>query len=99
MGHINFDNLVKKFTKQAVRDMSNIAKPSNAFCKQCQHGKKKRVGSKSKEYSTTKPLELFHMDLCGLTRTQSLQGENYFIFLIYDYSRKTWVTFLKEKLL
>jgi hypothetical protein len=27
---------------------------------------------------------------------QSLQGENYFMFLIDYYSRMTWVTFLKE---
>jgi transposase InsO family protein len=44
-----------------------------------------------------KPLELVHTDLCGPTRTQSLQGEKYFMFLIDDYSRMTWVTFLKEK--
>jgi hypothetical protein len=37
------------------------------------------------------------IDLCGPTRTQSIQGENYFMFLIDDYSRRTWVTFLKEK--
>jgi hypothetical protein len=52
---------------------------------------------KSKEYSTMKPLELVHTDLCGPTRTQSLQGENYFMLLIDDYSRMTWVMFLKEK--
>jgi len=42
-------------------------------------------------------LELVHIDLCGPTRTQSLQGENYFMLLINDYSRMKWVTFLKEK--
>jgi hypothetical protein len=34
MGHIKFDNLVKINTKQAMRDMSNIVKPSNTLCKQ-----------------------------------------------------------------
>jgi transposase InsO family protein len=37
------------------------------------------------------------MDLCGPTRTQSLQGENFFMLLIDDYSRMTWVAFLKDK--
>jgi hypothetical protein len=36
MGHMNFDNLVKNSTKQGVRDMPNIFKPSNTLCKQCQ---------------------------------------------------------------
>jgi transposase InsO family protein len=44
-----------------------------------------------------KPLELVYTYLCGPTRTQILQGENYFMFFIDDYSRMTWVTFLKEK--
>jgi hypothetical protein len=94
---MNFDNLVKINTKQAVRDIPNIVKPSNTFCKQCQHGKHTRTRFKSKEYSTTKPLELVHTNLCGPTRTKILQGKNYFMFLIDDYSRMTWVMFLKEK--
>jgi transposase InsO family protein len=43
------------------------------------------------------PLELVHTDLCGLARTKSLQGEMYFMLLIDDYTRMTWVTFLKNK--
>jgi hypothetical protein len=33
MGHINFDNLVKINTKQAMQYMPKIAKPSNTLCK------------------------------------------------------------------
>jgi hypothetical protein len=55
------------------------------------------VSFKTKEYATSKPLELVHTDLCGPTRTKSLQGESYFMFLIDDYTRMTWVTFLKNK--
>ena len=56
-----------------------------------------RVSFKTKEYSTSKPLELVHTNLCGPTGTQSLKGESYFMWLIDDYTRMTWVTFLKEK--
>jgi hypothetical protein len=42
-------------------------------------------------------LELVHTDLCGPTRTETLKGESYFMFLINDYTRMTWITFLKEK--
>jgi hypothetical protein len=39
MGHMNFDNLVKINTKQAVRDMLKFTKPTSIICKQCQHGR------------------------------------------------------------
>jgi transposase InsO family protein len=97
MGHIGFDNLIKVSKKEVVRDMPKIIKPSNSVCRHCQHGKKTRVRFKTKEYSTSKPLELVHTDLCGPTRTKSMQGEHYFILFIDDYTRMTWVSFLKEK--
>ncbi|XP_059075169.1 uncharacterized protein LOC131875152 [Cryptomeria japonica] len=36
-------------------------------------------------------------DLCGPTRTRSLYGDKYFMIFIDDYTRMTWVTFLKHK--
>jgi hypothetical protein len=87
MGIMNFDNLVKINTKKEVRYMPNITKPSNTICKQCQHGKLSRMSFNTKEYTTSKPLELVHTDLCGPTRTKSLQGENHFMLLIDDYTR------------
>jgi len=74
MGHINFDNLVKINIKQVVRDMEKIFKPSNTLCNQYQYGKQAREIFKSKDYSTMNQLELIHIDLCGPTRTQSIQG-------------------------
>jgi transposase InsO family protein len=44
-----------------------------------------------------KPLELIHTFIFGPTIIQSLQGENYFLFFIDDYSRMIWVTFQKKK--
>jgi hypothetical protein len=97
MGHMIFDNLVKLNTKQVLRNMPNITKPSNIICKQCQHGKLLRKSFKPKEYTTSKPLELVHTDLCGPTRTKIMQGDNYFMLLIDDYTRMTWFAFLKKK--
>lgn len=52
---------------------------------------------KKREHSTSKPLELVHTNLCGPTRTKSLQGDSYFILFIDDFTRMAWVYFLKEK--
>jgi hypothetical protein len=87
--HMKFDNLVKNNTKQVVKDIPKTTKPSNTFCKQCQHGKKSRVSFKTKEYATSKPLELMHTYLCGTTSKKSLQEEIYFVLLIDDYIRMT----------
>ena len=97
MGHINFNNLVKVSKKESVREMPEITKPVNIVCKQCQHGKQTKVEFKTKEYSITKPLELVHTDLCGPMRTKGLEGESYFMLLVDDYTRMTWVYFLKKK--
>ena len=47
--------------------------------------------------STSKPLELIHMDLFGPTRVASLGGMHYAFVLIDYYSRFTWVSFLAHK--
>ena len=53
---------------------------------------------KSKNFtSTDKPLQLVHMDLCGPSRKEGTWRERYFMLVIDDYSRLTWVSFLKEK--
>jgi hypothetical protein len=49
------------------------------------------------EYATYNPLQHMNIDPCGSTRTKLLQGENYFMLLIDDYTRMTWVSFLKNK--
>jgi transposase InsO family protein len=96
MGHINFDNILKVNNFGAVRNLPKIIKTSNAMCRQCQLGKQTRVRFKTKEYTTSKPLELVHTDLCGPTRTESLQGDSYFMLIINDFTRMSWICFLKE---
>ena len=67
MGHMHFYNLVKVSKRGAVREMPQITKPTNTLCKHCQQRKKTKTRFKSKEYSTTIPLEIVHTDLVGPT--------------------------------
>ena len=83
---------------EAVRGMPKISKPVNKLCGSCQHGKHVRASFKEKVHqSTLHPLEIIHTDLCGPARTRTLQGELYFMLFIDDFSRMSWVTFLKNK--
>ena len=42
-------------------------------------------------------LELLYVDLMGPTRTESLRGKRYIMVIVEDFSRYTWVEFLREK--
>jgi hypothetical protein len=75
MGHINFDNLFKVSKKEAVREMFEISKPTNILCKHFLQIKKTKTNFKSKEYCTTKPLEIVHTNLVGPIRTKGLKSE------------------------
>ena len=47
--------------------------------------------------STSKPLELLHMDLFGPMDVISMGGKSYGFVIVDDYSRFTWVYFLAHK--
>jgi len=53
---------------------------------------------KSKDIvSTSRPLELLHIDLFGLVSNASIYGSKYGLVFVDDYSRWTWVKFLRTK--
>ena len=61
-------------------------------------GKQIKNSFKNKNFiSTSKPLELLHMDLFGLSRTLSLGVKSYAYVIVDDFSRYTWVLFLSQK--
>ena len=69
-------------------------------CDACQLGKLRRhpfpIG---KAWRAKEKLELVHIDLCGPMRTLSLSENKYFILFIDDFTRMTWVYFLRQNLM
>jgi len=65
-GHANW-RLISKLSKlQLVKGLPNIDYHSDALCCACQKGKIMKTPFKSKDIlSTSRPLELFHIDLYG----------------------------------
>ncbi|GKB99404.1 retrovirus-related pol polyprotein from transposon TNT 1-94 [Tanacetum coccineum] len=54
--------------------------------------------SKSKmAFASNKPLYLLHMDLCGPIRVKSINEKRYMLVVVDDYSRYTWLFFLRSK--
>nr|GEY15502.1 hypothetical protein [Tanacetum cinerariifolium] len=57
----------------------------------CKQGKIHRKHHKSKTaFASNKPLYLFHMDLCGPMCVQIINGKQYVLVVVDDYSWYTW---------
>ena len=98
LGHANW-RLISKLSKlQLVKGLPDIDYHSDALCGACQRGKIVKSSFKTKDIvSTSRPLELLHIDLFGPVSTASLYGSRYGLVIVDDYSRWTWVKFIKSK--
>nr|GEZ09262.1 integrase, catalytic region, zinc finger, CCHC-type, peptidase aspartic, catalytic [Tanacetum cinerariifolium] len=68
------------------------------LCSTCQLGKSKKHTHKSKTKNTNlEVLNTLHMDLCGPMRVQTINGKKYILVVLDEYSRFTWVKFLRSK--
>ncbi|KAJ3686893.1 hypothetical protein LUZ61_016057 [Rhynchospora tenuis] len=96
-GHLSRDGLKELAKKDMVHGLPDIDYPKQ-FCEGCVLGKQARSSfPRSAEYRAKRILELIHTDICGPITPKSFGEKRYFITFIDDYTRKTWVYFLKEK--
>ncbi|GJV30841.1 retrovirus-related pol polyprotein from transposon TNT 1-94 [Tanacetum coccineum] len=58
---------------------------------------KKKPYKPESEDTNQEKLYLLHMDLCRTMRVTSVNGKKYILVIIDDYSRFTWVKFLRSK--
>ncbi|GKA08849.1 retrovirus-related pol polyprotein from transposon TNT 1-94 [Tanacetum coccineum] len=84
-------------SKELVRNLPKL-KFDQHFCDACKIGKQAHTSHKAKNIvSTTRCLELLHMDLFGPSAVRSYGGNRYTLVIVDDYSRYTWTRFLKDK--
>nr|GEU50395.1 hypothetical protein [Tanacetum cinerariifolium] len=98
LNHLNFGSINDLARKDLVRGLPRLKFEKDHLCSACQLGKSKKHTHKPKTKNTN--LEIFntlHMDLCGLMRVQTINGKKYILVIIDDYSRFTWVKFLRSK--
>ena len=97
LGHVNLELIKRIARKDLVKGLPKINFSEDMFCDACCQGKQTRASFKSKdEISSSRPLQLLHMDLFGPTQTRSLGGKHY-VYVVIDFSRFSWVTFLASK--
>jgi hypothetical protein len=66
-------------------------------CRGCALGKFTKASFPSSDTKSAGVLDLVHTDVCGPMSWASLSGHEYYLTFIDDYSRKTWIYFLKAK--
>ena len=98
LGHASFNLIDKLIKNDLVIGVPHISFNQDKIYNAGQLGKQTRKSFKLKNVvSTTRPLELLHLDLFGPTRTTSLGESRFGLVVVDDYSRFTWVLFLRHK--
>ena len=86
------------FQESSTRSTYKLKYKKIEPCTPCQFGKQVRTSFKAKnQVSSTDPLQLLHLDLFGPERYVSLGGKKYAFVIVDDFSRFTWVLFLRSK--
>ncbi|GKF49447.1 retrovirus-related pol polyprotein from transposon TNT 1-94, partial [Tanacetum coccineum] len=81
-----------------VRGLPRLKFEKDHLCSACQLRKSKKYSHKLKSENTNmEVLHTLHIDLCGPMRVQSIKGKKYILVIVDDYSRFTWVKFLRSK--
>ncbi|GJW12684.1 retrovirus-related pol polyprotein from transposon TNT 1-94 [Tanacetum coccineum] len=98
LNHLNFGTINDLARKELVRGLPRLKFEKDHLYSACQLGKSKNHAHKPKiENTNLEVLNTLHMDLCGLMRVQTINGKKYILFIVDDYSRFTWVKFLRSK--
>ena len=67
------------------------------MCRGCALGKNAKVSFLSNESRYKGILDIIHSDVSGPMSVASLQGSSYYVMFIDDFSKKTWILFMKTK--
>ena len=80
-------SIVSTFSRKNLVDgLPSLAFEEDKICDACQFGNQVKSSFKSKKYiSTSRPLQLLHLDLFGPLRTTSLGGKHYAFVIIDDF--------------
>jgi hypothetical protein len=96
-GHLNYRSLQQLCNQQMVTGLPLVS-CRDGVCAGCVLDKNHRDSfDKRASWHASGPLQLVHSDLCGPFSSPSFSGCKYFLTFIDDFSRRTWVYFLKLK--
>nr|GFC70378.1 integrase, catalytic region, zinc finger, CCHC-type, peptidase aspartic, catalytic [Tanacetum cinerariifolium] len=95
LSHLNFDTINDLARNDLVAGLPKFKYHKEHLCPSL---KSKRASHPPKLVPNSRQrLNLLHMDLCGPMRIASINGKRYILVIVDDYSRYTWVHFLRSK--
>ena len=98
MGHIHLRKMNQLVHKNLVFGVNVKHFNLSDTCVACRKGKQlKKSHRPKKAFNVNVPLELLHMDLFGPVKMKSHSGDQYCLVVTDEYSRFSWVIFLKSK--
>jgi hypothetical protein len=98
LGQVGMSQLNQLTKHDLVRGLNDVKFEKNKLCSSCPAEKQvENTHPNKSQMSIHRPLELFHMGLFGPTSFVSIGGNSYYLVIVDDYSRFTWVYFLRDK--
>ncbi|GJX35121.1 retrovirus-related pol polyprotein from transposon TNT 1-94 [Tanacetum coccineum] len=98
LAHLNFKTINKLVKQNLVIGLPSLVYSKDKPCSSCEKGKHHRASFKTKQTSSiNKCLHLLYMDLFRPITPRSINHEKYTFVIVDEYSRYTWVYFLKKK--
>lgn len=95
-GHTSEKGLRTLKTKNLIEGLNDCNLEFD-FCEHCVYGKQNHVQFYSSSHKSSRLLDLIHSDVFGPVKVPSISSSIYFVSFIDDYSRRTWIYFLKSK--
>ena len=83
--------------RKVVEGLPEIQAKHEGVCKGCAKGKNTKKTFPSSKIKAKGILEIIHSDVCGPMSSSSLSGYVYYVSFVDDFSRKTWIYFMKNK--
>jgi hypothetical protein len=98
LGYLSFDLLYRLSDLGLLRGLPLLKFENNLVCSPYRHGKMIAAShSPVNTVMTEQPGQLLHMDTISPSRVRSIGGKWYVLVTVDNYSRYSWVFFLKNK--
>jgi hypothetical protein len=95
MAHLHHGAL--RVLREMVTGVPDFSSEHHELCKGCALRKYTKTVFPSSDSRAAGILDLIHSDVCGPMSSTSLIGSLYYVVFIDDFSRKSWIFFMKTK--